>query len=160
MASDGACFRRRERRGAVSEEATKGGPMKFALRTLLAVLAGMTAAFVLVVLLEGFSSIVHPFPADFDGNIPEHVRRYPDWVLAIVVPAWSFTAFAGTWTATRIASRLAGILVALLLAWAIVFNISMLPYVTWFKVVMLSCFPIGCWFGIRWGMVRRGSPGA
>lgn len=131
--------------------------MKCALRTPLAVVAGMALAFVLVMLLEGFSAVVHPFPADFDGNVPEHVRRYPTWVLAIVVPAWSLTAAAGTWAATRIASRLAGILVALLLAWAIVFNITMLPYAMWFKVVMLSGFPIGCWLGIRYGMARRGS---
>ena len=44
--------------------------MKSALRIVLAVVAGMALAFALVVAVEFFSSVVHPFPADFDGNIP------------------------------------------------------------------------------------------
>ena len=59
--------------------------MKSAIRTLLAVLAGMTVAFVLVVAVEMFSSVVHPYPPDFNGDVPAHVRRYPPWVLAVCV---------------------------------------------------------------------------
>jgi len=59
--------------------------MRSAVRGLLAVVAGMALAFALVVAVEFFSSIVHPFPADFDGNIPAHVKRYPHWVLAVFV---------------------------------------------------------------------------
>jgi hypothetical protein len=39
-------------------------------RILLAVVAGMALAFVLVVLVELFSSAVHPFPADFKWDHP------------------------------------------------------------------------------------------
>jgi hypothetical protein len=119
----------------------------------------MAVAFALVVAVEWFSSIVHPFPADFDGNMGAHVRRYPHWVLGVVVLAWGATAAAATWVASRIAGRLAGIIVALLLAWALTFNLTMLPYAMWFKVAMLSAFPIACLLGIRYG--RRGaSPAA
>ena len=32
-----------------------------------------------------------------------HVERYPPWILALVVPAWAGTAFAGTWISGWIA---------------------------------------------------------
>ena len=131
--------------------------MKSALRTLLAVVAGMALAFVLVVAVELFSSVVHPLPADFDGNIPDHVRRYPGWVLGVVVPMWGATAWAATWVASRIGGRLAGALVTLLLASALAFNLSMLPYVMWFKIAMPAAFFVACLLGIRRG-ARAPSP--
>ena len=133
--------------------------MKSAVRTLLAVVAGMALAFALVVAVEFFSAVVHPFPANFDGSIPEHVKRYPDWVLAVVVPMWGATAAAAAWVASRIGGRLAGAIVTLLLASALAFNLSMLPYVMWFKIAMPAAFFVACLLGIRHG--RRGPlPGA
>ena len=125
--------------------------MKSAGRTLLAVVTGMALAFALVVAVEFFSSVVHPFPADFDGNIPQHVRRYPHWVLGVVVLMWGATAAAAIWVASRIGGRLAGALVTLLLASALAFNLSMLPYVMWFKVAMPAGFFVACLLGIRYG---------
>ena len=129
--------------------------MKSALRTVLAVVAGMALAFALVVAVEFFSAIVHPFPANFDGNIPAHVRRYPHWVLGVVVLMWGATAAAAAWVASRIGGRLAGTLVTLLLASALAFNVSMLPYVMWFKVAMPAAFFVACLLGIRTGTRSR-----
>ena len=125
--------------------------MKSAGRTLLAVVAGMALALALVVAVEWFSSVVHPFPADLNGNIGEHVRRYPHWVLGVVVLAWGATAAAATWVASRIGGRLAGIIVSLLLAWGLVFNLAMLPYTVWFKVAMPIAFSVACLLGIKYG---------
>jgi len=130
--------------------------MKYAGRTLLAVVAGMALAFVLVVGVEFFSSIVHPLPPDLHGNIPEHVRRYQNWVLAIVVLMWGATSAVATWTASKLSDRLAGIFVAFFLEWALVFNLTKLPYVAWFKFAMFVAFPIACLLGIRFGAGRRG----
>jgi hypothetical protein len=135
----------------VFQSVRKRYSMKTAGRTLLAVVAGMALALALVVAVELFSSVVHPIPADFNGNMGEHVRRYPHWVLAIVVLAWGATSTAATWVASRVGGRLAGIIVALLLAWALIFNLTMLPYTMWFKVVMFSVYPVACLFGIRYG---------
>jgi hypothetical protein len=132
--------------------------MKSAGRTLVGVVVGMALAFLLVVAVEWFSSVVHPFHADFNGNIPEHVKRYPHWVLAVVVLAWGATSIAATWVASRVGGRLAGVIAALLLAWALVFNLTKLPYAMWFKVAMFSAFPIACLLGIRYG--RRVRPAA
>ena len=136
--------------------------MKTALRTLLAVVAGMALAFVLVIAVELFSAVVHPFPPDSTGTMDEicrHVARYPHWILGVVVLAWSATAFASTWVATRIGNRWAGIAVILILTVGIVFNVTKLPYAMWFKVVMLSCFPLACYLGIMRGL-RRSLPAA
>ena len=129
--------------------------MTSALRLVMAVVAGMALAFALVVAVEFFSSVVHPFPADFDGNIPAHVRRYPEWVLAVVVLVWGMAAGAATWVASRIGGRLAGALVTLLLASALAFNMSMLPYVMWFKAAMPAAFFVACLLGIRTGTRSR-----
>jgi hypothetical protein len=138
--------------------------MKSAVRTLLAVVAGMALAFVLVVAVEFFSSVVHPFPPGFDPNapgaIPAHVRRYPGWVLAVAGLMWGAAAAAATWVASKIGGRLAGALVTLLLAAALAFNLSMLPYVMWFKIAMPAAFFVACLLGIRHGrrVPRRATP--
>jgi len=134
--------------------------MKSVLRTLLAVVAGMALAIALVVAVELLSSVVHPFPADFDGNMREHVRRYPHWVLGVVVLVWGATAAAATWVASRIGGLWAGLIVALLLAWALIFNLTMLPYTLWFKVAMFCAFPIACLLGIRYGRRTSSRAGA
>jgi len=121
------------------------------IRAFLSILAGMTLAGGLVIAVELFSAIVYPTPPGFTGTKEEmckHVERYPQWVLAVVVGAWSATAFASTWVATRLGRRIPGLVVGLLLIWAVVFNVSMLPYALWFKVAVLACVPIACLFGV------------
>ena len=120
--------------------------------TILGIVVGMALAFVLVIGVEWFSSIVHPFPAEFKGTMDEmcqHVARYPHWVLAVVVPLWSGTAFLGVWVATKIGRIAAGIVVALLLIAAVVFNVACLPYPVWFKVVMPLGMLGACVLGLR-----------
>ena len=133
--------------------------MKNVLRIVLAVIAGMALAFVLVVAVELFSAVVHPFPPGLDpnapGSIPEHVRRYPGWILAVCGLMWGATAAAATWVASRIGGRLAGAVVTLLLAAALAFNLSMLPYVMWFKIAMPAAFFVACLIGIRSGARPR-----
>lgn len=118
--------------------------MKAAFRTLAAVFAGLLVSFILVIAVELFGDVVHPLPADFGGTTEEmcqHVQRYPGWVLAVAVPAWAVTAFIGTWTAQRIGNRVSSAAVGLLLLAALLFNISMLPYPVWFKIVNLLVIP-------------------
>ena len=133
--------------------------MKNVLRIVLAVVAGMALAFVLVVAVELFSAVVHPFPPGLDpnapGSIPEHVRRYPGWILSVCGLMWGATAAAATWVASRIGGRPAGAVVTLLLAAALAFNLSMLPYVMWFKIAMPATLFVACLTGIRTGTRRR-----
>ena len=108
-------------------------------RVLLGITAGVLTIFFLVMAVEIFSAVVHPLPDDFD-NSPEamcqHVAHYPDWVLGIVVLLWGSAAFSGVWLAQKAGSYGASTVVAVLLLAALGFNLSMLPYTPWFKVVM------------------------
>src|SRR5262245_10487128 len=118
--------------------------MKKALRTFVAVLAGFSAAFLLVIAVELFGGMVHPLPKDFGGPMEEmcrHVERYPTSVLAVVVPIWGATAYVGTWIAGIIGNLVSFAIVALLLLAALVLNISMVPYPLWFKVATLLVIP-------------------
>ncbi len=122
------------------------------LRVPGSVVVGFVVAFALVIAVELFSAVVHPFPADFSGTPEEmcrHVERYPAWVLAVAAAAWVGAAFVGTWVATRLGGRTAGIILGLFLIWAVGFNVSMLPYPLWFKVSTVVGIPVACLIGIR-----------
>lgn len=128
--------------------------MKSTLLALLGIILGMVIAFVLVIGVEWFSSVVHPVPPDFKGTMDEmcqHVARYPHWVLAVVVALWGGIAFLAVRVASRIGRSAAGSVVALLLVAAVVFNVAMLPYPVWFKVVMPLAMLVVCGLGLRRG---------
>jgi hypothetical protein len=138
--------------------------MKAALRTLAGVFIGLFVAFVLIVAVELFSSVVHPLPEGFGGSMEEmcrHVERYPQWVLAVVVPMWAVAALVSTWIAQRIGNLYSAGVVGLLLLSALVFNLSMLPYPIWFKIGNLLMIPAAIVAGIRLSRHRRtiGPPG-
>jgi hypothetical protein len=136
---------------------TNSNPLRTIAWNIAGLFTGIVVALVLLIAVEAFSAVVHPLPPDFAGTEEEmcaHVARYPQWVLAVVVPAWAFTAWAATWSAKRIGSlayasplgrgrelssgrgKFAPLAIALLLAAAVVCNVSMLPYPLWFKIVM------------------------
>ena len=136
------------------------------IRAVLSIVAGLTLGGGLVVAVEVFSNVVYPLPPDFKGSQEEmcaHVAAYPQWILAVVVVAWSATALASTWVATRLGGRIPGVVVGLLLILAVASNVAMLPYVLWFKVAVLVCVPIACLLGIylpRRPSLTQGMPAA
>ena len=122
-----------------------------------AVLAGLVVASVLIVAVEVFSSIVHPFPPDVDPSdyavCKAHVARCPAWVLAAAVLAWGLTTFLSAWLATRLGSGrhfAHGIVVGLILVALVVLNMSMLPYPIWFWVPTWLFFPWASPWGPNW----------
>jgi hypothetical protein len=132
--------------------------IKASLRTLAGTLLGLFVAFVLIVGVEGFSAVVHPLPEDFGGTMEEmcrHVERYPQWVLAVVVPMWAIAALVGTWIAQRIGNMYSSGIVGLLLVSALVLNLSMLPYPIWFKAVTLLVVPAASFAGSRFAGRRK-----
>lgn len=132
--------------------------MKAGLRSLAAVLAGVLVLFLLVVAVELFSAVVHPFPPDFGGTEEEmcrHVERYPTWILAVVVPAWAAAAFLSTRVSRIIGNVYASAIVGMLLLAALVFNMSMLPYPSWFEIANLIAIPIAVITGSRISLRRK-----
>jgi hypothetical protein len=112
--------------------------MRQALRVVLSIATGLVVALVLVIAVEMLSAIVHPLPPDFGGSedeLCEHVRRYPQWFLAIASVLWAATTLLSCWLARRIGNRGCGLTVGLLLLAAVLFNMAMLPYPMWFKVI-------------------------
>jgi hypothetical protein len=138
--------------------------MATGIRTLAGVIVGILVAFILLIAVELLSAVVHPIPPNFGGTMEEmcqHVARYPDWVLALVVPLWGITAFVSTWLAGRIGGRGAAVFIGLLLLASVVFNISKLPYPIWFKILDLLVIPLAIVFGSRLAIRRKviGTPG-
>lgn len=128
--------------------------MSTVLRSIGAIVAGLLLAIALVVAVELFSAVVHPLPPGFKGTDEEmcqHVERYPRWVLAIAVAAWGATTYASTWLTSRLGNRVSGGFVGLLLLAAVLFNMAMLPYPSWFEAANVVVFPLAILLGIRAG---------
>jgi hypothetical protein len=120
----------------------------------------------LIVGIEVFSSIVHPFPPEVDPTDYEackaHVARYPAWALLLVVLGWGLTTFLSAWLATRLGSgrhRAHGIVAGSILPALAVMNMSMLPYPIWFWASNLVIFPLGFYWGAKLGSLRPSTGG-
>ncbi len=136
--------------------------IKTALQSNGSILLSLVTAFLLVAGVEGLSAILHPWPADFAGTSEEIVRQvetYPTWVLAFLGGVgWGGTMFISAWLATRLGSNrkpIHGYLVGVILIAAVIFNISMLPYPTWYSLLNLVVLPTALYFGVRFGQARQ-----
>lgn len=128
------------------------------LRGIFSIIVGVVVAFLLLVAIEAASDVIHPLPADFNGTKEEmckHVARYPHWVLALVVVAWSGTAFVSTWITRRIGNLGCGIFIGFLLWAALAFNVAMLTYSIWFEVVILFAVPASIFLGLHLARPRK-----
>ena len=135
--------------------------MKDLYRVFFGIFNGILSVFIMVFAVEVFSAFVYPLPEGFMGTKEEmcqHVEKYPDWVLGIVVVLWGLTAFVGTWLAQRIGSIWASSVVAILILWALGFNLNMLPYASWFKGTMPVVALIAIALGILRGKGGRAKP--
>ena len=104
--------------------------------SLLGLCIALTITFVLLIGVEMYSAVVHPFPEDFSGTteaICQHVEKYPGWVLLTVLPMWGLIAFVGTWISIKLGTWASGYAMGALLVLALLANIWMLPYPLWFK---------------------------
>lgn len=132
------------------------------VRSVGSVIAGLIVALVLVIGVEGLSSILHPFPPGIDPNDFEackaHVARYPAGVLVLLgVVLWGTTVFVSSWVATRLGTgrHLAhGLVVGAILLAAAVFNMAMLPYPSWFWINLIV-FPIAFIWGAKLAQRRQ-----
>ena len=126
------------------------------LRAIAGIILGTIVAFVLIIAVELFSSVVYPIPAGLEQtmeNICKHVENYPAWVLAAVIPMWAATVFLSTWIAGKIGNIVPAMVVGLLLLAAVIFNMSMLPYPLWLELANLVMCPLaivaGSWLSLH-----------
>ncbi|MEW4561950.1 hypothetical protein AB1K70_05450 [Bremerella sp. JC770] len=130
------------------------------LRVVLGIFLGLVFAFVLVMTVEAFSAVVHPFPEGFEGTKEEicaHVEIYPAWVLAVVVPMWALVVFGGCRIAQKIGGLAASLPVGILLLVAVGFNQWMLPYPAWFEVANFVALPLAM-VGAIWSCLAKQEP--
>ncbi len=125
--------------------------MNKSLMKMLGVFAGLLVAFAAVIGVEAFSAVVHPFPVDMEQTyeaICRHVENYPPWVLAIVVPMWMASAYAGVSVAALVGGRVSAIIVGCFVLAALFLNLWMAPYPIWFRVAMVIAGPVSVWLAI------------
>ncbi len=103
------------------------------LRSLLGVIVGVFAMWLVVAGIEFASHMVYPPPAGLDPMQPADLEKIlaaaPVAALALVVVAWVLGAFAGGWVAARIAKhpRIAAVLVAMGVMAGVAGMIAMMP---------------------------------
>ena len=127
------------------------------LQSVGAVFLGLVIAFAMVIGIEGFGAVYHPFPPDVDPTdfavCAAHVARFPDWILAVSSLGWTLTVVAASWTATRLGTGrhpAHGLGIGGFLLGLAVFNMVILPYPIWFKVVTFITLSLGAYLGAKW----------
>ena len=135
--------------------------MKVIIGSRMAIVVGLITASIFVLAVEAISAILHPFPPGVDPTdmaaCKAHVARYPAGVLVLVVLAWGLTVFVSSWLATRLGTNrhaVHGLIVGAILLAGVIFNMSMLPYPTWFWINLIV-FPVACFCGIKLAQRNR-----
>lgn len=136
--------------------------MKKILRPALAAIAGIVVAVVLVMAVEVYSENVYPFPKELDrakmDDICQHVAKYPDKVLQVVVLMYSGIAFTSTWLAGRLGNLWSAWIVGLLQLAMLTANILMLPYVPWFETACPVAVGVAILLAYRLSRRRKAVP--
>jgi hypothetical protein len=79
------------------------------LRSILAVIGGLAAAFVVVTLFDVLSIMMFPLPPGFDTTDPAAMQALaetlPVTAFIILTVGWAVASFAGSWVAGRIGNH-------------------------------------------------------
>jgi hypothetical protein len=126
------------------------------IKSVLAVILSIAVAFGLAMAVEGISSILHPWPADFTGTFEEVARQietYPTWVLAFLGGVgYGTIVLICSFIATRLGHNRNpwhGYGVGVFLFAMVIVNMTMLPYPIWFWVLMFTVLPLAAYFGTK-----------
>lgn len=116
-------------------------------RTLLAIVLGVLAGFLVVMLVQMLSMAMYPLPADVNPADPATMgdlfSRMPAGAIALVLVSHGLGAFAGGWvSAWRAPMRpiLHGLVVGAIVLAAGVMNLRALPHPAWFVVADLALY--------------------
>ncbi len=119
------------------------------VRSLGAVLLGIVVGVVVIMAMEGFSSLAYPLPEGVDPADPESLAAYmplmPVGAFLIVLVGWGLAALVGGWIASRLAfSRpvLSGLIAGAVLLLGGVVNMVSLSHPWWFVTVAVPLFPL------------------
>ena len=125
-------------------------------KSVVAITVSVAVAIFHFMVIEGISSILRPWPKDFSGTFEEishQVESYPVWVLALLGGVgYGATMLICSFIATRIGhnrNRWHGYGVSVFLFSMVVFNMTQLPYPSWFWVLMFTVLPPAAYYGTK-----------
>jgi len=111
-------------------------------RTVLGVLAGLLAMFVVITAVQLLGARLYPPPAGLDLHDPTALAtmmaQMPLGALAFVVLAWALGALAGGWVAARISRlhpRIAAALIGLAVVAGVLMMILSIPHPLWMSAL-------------------------
>ena len=134
------------------------------LRSVLAVIAGVVATIVVIMLAELGCSQLFPLPPGLDPTnreaIEAHVAKLPLIALLLVVLGWALGSIAGGWVAARVSGGGANgmrsaLIVGALLLLAGVMNMMTIPHPLWMWIVGLAVYLPCAWLGARLAVTPR-----
>lgn len=124
------------------------------VRSILAVIGGLFAGGIAVMLVESINLLWHTIPAGFDfqdkAAVAEWIQSLPWSALAVVVVAWGIGGLVCTLVARRVAARRASrpaLVAAFVFLAAVGFNLYSLPHPFWMWPVGIGLALGGCLLG-------------
>jgi len=130
--------------------------MSSLIRSVLSVLAGLIAGYVLITVFEIAGTMVYPLPPGVDPANMEALRAMVDQIPAgafvFIIAGWGVGTFAGAWLAGRIATRdksAHGLVVTVLLTLGGLFTLLTIPHPMWVWGLGLAALVGGGYAGSR-----------
>ncbi|MEM8816154.1 MAG: hypothetical protein AAFX56_17765 [Pseudomonadota bacterium] len=135
------------------------------LTKVVAVLAGIVAAFAAIAIIQSIGHAVIPPPADLDVS---DIEAFREWMATLPVAAFLFVLaayYGGAFLGSFVAGWIAGlrsliypaIVGGLVLAGTIA-NLMTIPHPLWFSLLALIGIPVCAYFGGRLSPVRTAAP--
>lgn len=126
------------------------------LRRGLAGLAGMAAAFIVIILVQQLNLMLHPLPPELDvkdkAALTAYARTLPLLAFLIVLLGYALGGSAGGLVAAKVGrARSSATVVAVLLVIASIMNLSTIPHPAWFWVANLAVVAVSPFLGARFG---------
>jgi len=126
------------------------------VRSILAVIVGMLAAFVLIALVQVIGMRAYPPPTGIEATSLESMRiamaRKPLGALLFVLLAYTVGSVTGGWVAAHFAPKARmthAMIVAALLFGAGLMNLMTIPHPAWFWVASSVIYWLGAWSGAQ-----------
>ena len=131
-------------------------------RTIGSIVAGIIAAFVLVLAVEMIGLSLFTQPAEMDPTNPESVRQHlseiPTGSFLTVLVAWTLAAFAGPVVTRRLRGdvpRWPALTAAAIFAAGCAYNLAVIPMPIWMLPSAVVLVIVASWFGLTARVLRR-----
>jgi hypothetical protein len=122
------------------------------IRSALALLAGVVAAVIVVILMDSVVARIYPLPAGTDLGNPESLRQaigsLPSRAFVLLAVGWALAAAVGSYIAARLAAYARpthGMIVALFVLVATISNLARIPHPMWMWAAAIILIPLAGW---------------